>query len=457
MVRKSPVGLADSLAPSEVNPVLSACFSLGWRVGGLFRRFEVSGDLPPGYDLPDLPGLSGLTPYEWQMLGLDQVDFVISQVTAEAGAPATVALDLTADARRELEVMIKDADETASFREEYRTALSQMHVSLLITLTAAGSSYGKAYGLGRALADTTCPQQTADQLVSSFGRDRIDQLCNWLDELASLLPEHSARAVARSLNWWQQAVEAAHAGDKLTVRTMPASHLNDQASRRPPWRQVLEALSARRHRTQETQADPPGLGEPGGRRGPPGGAVAGHARRGQAMHRFPQPAGLSACRGKACPLQRRPGRAGTDHALASHPAARFSRRPRCAAGNSWFSSRADRDRRVAAFAGTHSGIWKAIRARVIPIAMQLEKPLWGGELDTATAEAVTISPVRNQPPSTRRPKRTRQQHCRSKPMRSVTSRQRHMAGTRNCRSRRLLSQISPQIVSNADRRRRPSC
>lgn len=31
---------------------------------------------------------------------------------------------------------------------------------------------------------------------------------------------------------------------------------------------------------------------------------------------------------------------------------------------------------VTAFAGTLSGAWEAIRARVVPIAMQLEKPLW---------------------------------------------------------------------------------
>ncbi len=48
---------------------------------------------------------------------------------------------------------------------------------------------------------------------------------------------------------------------------------------------------------------------------------------------------------------------------------------------------------VAAIAGTFSGIWKLIRTRVAPIAAQLEKPLWGTELNTATAEAVTCSPV----------------------------------------------------------------
>jgi hypothetical protein len=48
---------------------------------------------------------------------------------------------------------------------------------------------------------------------------------------------------------------------------------------------------------------------------------------------------------------------------------------------------------VAALAATLSGIWNAIRTRVAPIALQLESPLWGSELDTAAGEAVTIPPV----------------------------------------------------------------
>jgi hypothetical protein len=48
---------------------------------------------------------------------------------------------------------------------------------------------------------------------------------------------------------------------------------------------------------------------------------------------------------------------------------------------------------VATIAGTLSGIWKLIRTRVAPVAAQLERPLWGSELNTAVAEAVTVPPV----------------------------------------------------------------
>lgn len=48
---------------------------------------------------------------------------------------------------------------------------------------------------------------------------------------------------------------------------------------------------------------------------------------------------------------------------------------------------------VVAIAGTFSGIWKVVRTRVAPIAAQLERPMWGAELNTAAAEAVTVPPV----------------------------------------------------------------
>jgi hypothetical protein len=138
------MGLGSDPASPGTDPVASACFRLGWRVEELFSQFEVPEHPPHAYDLARLPGLSKLTSYDWQRLGLDQVDFVVSQVTAKVGTPAAVPLNLTTDARSKLEVMIQKREGTASCREEYRTALSELHVNLLVTLTAAGSSYGKA-------------------------------------------------------------------------------------------------------------------------------------------------------------------------------------------------------------------------------------------------------------------------------------------------------------------------
>jgi hypothetical protein len=340
-----------------------------------------------------LPGLSKLTSYDWQRLGLDQVDFVVSQVTAKVGTPAAVPLNLTADARGKLEVLIQEREGTASRREEYRTALSKLHVDLLVTLTAASSSYGKAYGLGRVLADTTCPHQAPDQLALSFESHRIAQVNAWLDELASLLPEHAARAVAQSLTWWQRAVADAAADSKLSTNLMPPSYLSDQALHRPLWAQAVTALRRRHHRSQDSHVDPPSLEV----------LAAAVVHQGALWRGILD--GDKLCTDLLTPQ---------DYLRAGDRLAHYNADlvGRVLWTMPWLlilplsflaivlvllvipgSAVARTATGVAAFAGTLSGIWKAIRARVIPIAMQLEKPLWGSELDTATAEAVTIAPV----------------------------------------------------------------
>ena len=104
------MGLVSDPASRGTDPVASACFRLGWRVEELFSQFEVPEYPPHAYDPARLPGLSKLTSSDWQQLGLDQVDFVVSQVTAKAGTPAAVPLNLTTDARSKLEVMIQEGE-----------------------------------------------------------------------------------------------------------------------------------------------------------------------------------------------------------------------------------------------------------------------------------------------------------------------------------------------------------
>lgn len=406
-MHENPMGLASDSASSGADPVVSACFRLGWRVEELFSRFEgTPGNPPHAHDLARLPGLSELTSYDWQWLGLDEVDFVVSQVTAKLGTPAAVPLNLTADARSKLEVMTQEEEGAALACEEYRTALSEMHVSLLVTLSAADSSYGKAYGLGRALAVISGPRQTPAQLVSSFDSDRIGRVNAWLDELASLLPEHAARAVANSLFWWEQAVAAAHRPSKLKTTLMPANYFGEQVSQRPWWEPAATALG-RRQRTQNSQVDPPSLED----------LAVVVVRQGALWRGILD--GDKLCIDLLAPLDYL--RAG--ERLAHYNADLVGRVLRTMP---WLlflplslgavivalllipgSAVARTATGVAAFAGTLSGIWKATRARVVPIAMQLERPLWDGELDIATAEAVTIPPVGahrtqygNQPTST---------------------------------------------------------
>lgn len=104
------MGLVSDSASRGTDPVAGACFRLGWRVEELFSQFEVPEHPPHAYDLARLPGLGKLTSHDCQLLGLDQVDFVVSQVTAKAGTPPAVPLNLTADARSKLEVMTQEGE-----------------------------------------------------------------------------------------------------------------------------------------------------------------------------------------------------------------------------------------------------------------------------------------------------------------------------------------------------------
>jgi hypothetical protein len=227
-------------------------------------------------------------------------------------------------------------------------------VNLLVILTAADSSYGKAYGLGRALADTTCPHQTPDQLAKSFESHRISQLCVWLDELASLLPDHAARAVEQSLHRWQQAVAAP--ADGPTTAPRPIESLAAALARQGAlWRGVLAG-----DKLCTDLLTPQDYLRAGDR-------LARHYADlvGRVLRTMPWLLLLLLLLVAIVLL------------LVFIPGSAVAR---TATG-------------VAAIAGTFSGIWKVIRTRVTPIAAQLERPLWGNELNTAAAEAITVPPV----------------------------------------------------------------
>jgi hypothetical protein len=346
--------LAEGPGGAVADPVASACFSLGWRVEELFSQLAVPEGVPRAYDLTRLPGLGELTSYDRQRLGLDQADFVVSQVTAKVGTPVGASLNLTADPRAKLQATAADGDGAASRREAYRAALSDLHVNLLVTLTAANSSYGKAYGLGRALADTTRPDQIAGQMAASFEQHRIGQLCAWLDELTSLLPDHAARAVAQSLTWWQQAVAAAgtsQAGPP-SVESLTAAVARQGAL----WRGVLDG-----DKLCTDLLTPPEYLRAGER-------LARHYASlvRQTLRSMPWLLALLLLLLAAAVL-----------VLVLIPGPAVARTATA----------------IAAVAGTLSAIWKLIRTRVAPIAAQLERPLWGTELNTAVAEAITCLPA----------------------------------------------------------------
>jgi hypothetical protein len=152
------------------------------------------GSAEPGLE-DDLPGLSALPSIQLVKVGLDQVDAALKTLgkfLEESGItlPSTTKIRSAFDDRHELSA------------DDLRRAVLDLHVELLTTLTAADFRCGKAYGLGRALADTCGFSQSSAELARHLGTERAGELTGWLSDLKTLLPDHAAEAVAQSFKHW---------------------------------------------------------------------------------------------------------------------------------------------------------------------------------------------------------------------------------------------------------------
>ena len=145
----------------------------------------------------DLPGLSGLPAAQLVRLGLGQADVALSRLKAFLGH---AQLPTTDTVRTATEKHPPDGD-------AIRKAILDLHVALLIQLTAADYRLGKAYGLGRALADT-CASAHGDEterrraLEHHLEHHRALVMTAWLDDLKTVLPAHASQGVADSLERW---------------------------------------------------------------------------------------------------------------------------------------------------------------------------------------------------------------------------------------------------------------
>jgi hypothetical protein len=110
-----------------------------------------------------------------------------------------------------------------------------LHIQLLSTLTAADFRLGKAYGLGRALADTCRNPETADDLQREFGPARIATLGAWVGDLSSAFPPHAGHSVRDSLDRWCKRLSAGSAPDERQLKDV-LSRLRRQGEL---WRALL--------------------------------------------------------------------------------------------------------------------------------------------------------------------------------------------------------------------------
>jgi len=172
-----------------------ASFVLGWHVAELFHA-NVPGTVQrrqAGVDR--LTGIGELDPLSRARLLLAQVR--VDLATAWRFGPSGHEPPDTGPVQALLEADVRQPG-------QLRAAVAELHRQLLMALTAADFRLGKAYGLGRALAQTALvpDAQHPETFRRTFARFRLDNLLGWLADLRSAFPPHAAEAVSGSLQAW---------------------------------------------------------------------------------------------------------------------------------------------------------------------------------------------------------------------------------------------------------------
>jgi hypothetical protein len=220
----------DAPDAAGVTSAVTTSFAFGWQMARLYTG-PLSSAAEPGLD-EDLPGLSSLPAAQLVTLGLAQADAALARLKAFLG---DAQLPNTDAVRAETAKNPPD-------RDAIRRAILDLHVEVLIQLTASDYRLGKAYGLGRALADTCAAAHGDDTerrgaLVHHLEQHRALVIAGWLDDLKTVLPAHASQGVADSLQLWERWAAAAglEALDPAAVnRTTNALHRCGQR-----WRSIL--------------------------------------------------------------------------------------------------------------------------------------------------------------------------------------------------------------------------
>jgi hypothetical protein len=173
------------------DPRVAAAFAMGWQVASLYRPEQRGTAVPASED--DLPSTARLSEADLLERGLQRVQVAIHGLT-EVVEHAGVALPDVGRLRNEL-TAAHDADAR-------RAVILKLHLQLGSVLAAADFRLGKAYGLGRALADTCRNPGSAEELRAELADARVASLVAWLDDLASAFPPHAGHAVRQSVRAW---------------------------------------------------------------------------------------------------------------------------------------------------------------------------------------------------------------------------------------------------------------
>lgn len=200
------VAAAQATPTVTGDPSVSLSFALGWQLSELFRANLRDRSEPRTGDLPDLGWLSD---DERREISVDQIQgalFRLQPAIQRAGlTPPTDKLNAVRDALTDWEA-------------QGGLAVEALHLKLLATLIAADYRLGKAYQLGRALADICRQPSAAGGLKLELAPHRVAKLLAWLDELSTALPPHAAHSVYASLKQWRDWTAGERPGDATIKR-----------------------------------------------------------------------------------------------------------------------------------------------------------------------------------------------------------------------------------------------
>jgi hypothetical protein len=189
---------AGSSASDPADPardsVISA-FVLGWHVAELFHADVPRSPQRRQARLDKLVGIGELDP-------LSQARLLLGQVQADVRR--TWRLDDSGQAPPDLSPVRSLLEAEVRQPDQLEAAVAGLHQHLLVTLTVADFRLGKAYGLGRALAETALlpDARNPQSFQRLFARYRLANLVSWLADLKSVFPPHAAEAVRGSLQAW---------------------------------------------------------------------------------------------------------------------------------------------------------------------------------------------------------------------------------------------------------------
>ncbi len=206
------------------DPQVSAAFALGWQMAELYRP-DAPTSRPPA-DEDDLPGLGRLDDSERGQIALKQVEAAVTKLGDVVSAAGLPPLSVSAFA---------SCLTPGTSPDDRQQALCKLHVEVLSSLTA--------------LADTCRNPRDANTLQDEFAPKRIAKLQSWLLDLASALPAHAGHSVSDSLSRWLLALPAPK--HPAAPNPVPAGMTKEQADalallqrQGQVWRALLSAEKA---------------------------------------------------------------------------------------------------------------------------------------------------------------------------------------------------------------------